>query len=122
MKCQRCGREVSDDDNYEYLGQTLCDDCYMDARQPVKTCDPWAVYLAGRTRDNSGMSGTEGLTELQKDIYEFIRDKGEVKPEELIRHFNLSESELHSEFAVLRHCELVKGDKQADGVYIVPFG
>ncbi len=121
MQCQHYGREINDNDSYEYLSQTLCDDCYMDARQPVKTCDPWAVYLAGRTRDNSGMSGSEGLTELQKDIYEFIRDKGKTTIEELIHHFNLTESELRSEFAVLRHCELVKGTKQHDSVYVVPF-
>ena len=24
----------------------LCDDCYMDALSPTKTCDPWAVYTA----------------------------------------------------------------------------
>ena len=121
MQCQLCGREISDNESYEYLGQTLCDDCYMDARQPVKTCDPWAVYLAGRTRDSSRVSGAEGLTELQQGIYEFVRNQGKTTLEELIRHFNLSESELHSEFAVLRHCELVKGTKQDNQVYIIPF-
>jgi len=93
----------------------------MDLRQPVKACDPWAVYLATRTREHSGLVGTEGLTEIQKEIYEFIQSKGKVTLEELLGRFNMSESEMRAEFAVLRHSELVKGSKEVDKVYIVPF-
>jgi hypothetical protein len=121
LQCDRCGREITEDESYEHLGQTLCDDCYLDARQSVKACDPWAVYLAGHTRESSGLSGTEGLTDLQKSIYDFVQSKGKVTPEEIAGHFGLSESELQSQFSILRHCELVKGQKEADRVYIVPF-
>ena len=121
MQCQQCGREITRDESYEHLGRTLCDDCYLDARQSVKACDPWAVYLAGRTRESSGLVGTEGLTDLQKAIYEFVRSEGKVTVEELTRHFQLSGSELQSHFSVLRHCELLKGRKEGDTHYIVPF-
>jgi hypothetical protein len=121
LQCQQCGREISQDESYEHLGQTLCDDCYLDARQQVKACDPWAVYLAGRARESSGLAGAEGLTDQQKAIYEFVKSKGKVTIEEMTFHFNLSESELQSQFSVLRHCELIRGQKEADKIYIVPF-
>jgi hypothetical protein len=93
----------------------------MDARLPVKACDPWAVYLAGRTRESAGDVGTEGLTDQQKAIYEFVRGQGKVTAEELAGHFGLSGVELQSQVAILRHCELLRGQKEADQVYIVPF-
>jgi NMD protein affecting ribosome stability and mRNA decay len=36
VKCQKCGREVPEGEAFEYLDQTLCDDCYMDARSYVQ--------------------------------------------------------------------------------------
>jgi hypothetical protein len=121
MQCQRCQREIPEDESFLHLGQTLCEDCYLDIRQPVKACDPWAVYLAGRSRDSVGAVGTEGLTELQKAICEFVQGRGKVTAEELTDHFGLSGTELQSQVAVLRHCELLRGQKEADKVYIVPF-
>jgi hypothetical protein len=50
----------------------------MDARFSAKACDPWAVYTATRTRETSGLNGAEGLTELQKAIYEFVKSKGKA--------------------------------------------
>jgi hypothetical protein len=121
VKCQRCQREISDNEGFVHLGQTLCDDCYMDARQPAKACDPWAVYLAGRARESAGVVDTEGLTDQQKAICEFVRSRGKVTAEELAGHFGLSMAELQSQVAVLRHCELLRGQKEAGQVYIVPF-
>jgi hypothetical protein len=121
VKCQRCQREITEDESFVHLGQTLCDDCYMDARQPVKACDPWAVYLAGRTREGAGDVGTEGLTDQQKAICGFVRSRGRVTAEELAGHFGLSGAELQSQVAVLRHCELLRGQKEDNQVYIVPF-
>ena len=121
VNCERCGHEILAMDGYQHLGQTLCEDCYIDIRNPPKACDPWAVYSATRSRQIQGMNGAEGLTDLQKAIYEFIRGKGKVTREELIAHFNLKEIELQSHLAVMRHCELVKGYKESDRIYLVPF-
>jgi predicted transcriptional regulator len=90
-------------------------------RNPPKACDPWAVYSATRSRQSQGITGSEGLTESQKTIYNFIREKRKVTQEELIQRFNLKEIELQTHLAILRHCELVKGDKEGDRVYLVPF-
>ena len=121
VKCKRCGREISENERYEYLGETLCEDCYIDIRYPAKACDPWAVYSATRSRQTLGLKGTEGLTELQKAIYEFVRSNGKVTREELMKNFNLAEPELQTQLAILRHCELVKGSKEVGRIYLVPF-
>jgi recombinational DNA repair protein (RecF pathway) len=121
MKCDRCGREVSVDDSYQHLGETLCEDCCIDIRYPAKACDPWAVYSATRSRENLGLRGTAGLTELQQAIYEFIRGKVKATREQLVESFELTEAELQRQLATLRHCELVKGHKEGDRIYLVPF-
>ncbi len=121
MKCNRCGRGISAEDSYQYLGETLCEDCYIDIRYPAKACDPWAVYSATRSRESLGLKGAEGLTEMQKAIYGFIRGKGKVTREELRENFGMKETELQMQLATLRHCELVKGHKEDNSVYLVPF-
>lgn len=121
MNWPRCGREIQETEIYQHLGQTLCEDYYIDMRNPPKACDPWAVYSATRSRQSQGITGSEGLTESQKTIYNFIREKRKVTQEELIQRFNLKEIELQTHLAILRHCELVKGDKEGDRVYLVPF-
>ncbi|MFC1871218.1 hypothetical protein ACFLYF_02305 [Chloroflexota bacterium] len=122
LKCQRCGKEISPDDSYSHVGMELCEDCYLDMRQSVKGCDPWAVYLAGRTREKAGVSDADGLTDLQKQICEMVRRRGKVAPEEVMAHFGLSPAELQAQVAVLRHCELVRGQKEGVRVYLAPFG
>jgi len=121
MKCNRCGCEITADNSYQHLGKTLCEDCYIDIRYPAKACDPWAVYTATRSRETLGLKENEGLTDLQKAIYEFTKGKGKVTREQLIEYFKLSEAELQRQLATLRHCELVKGHKEGDSIYLVPF-
>ncbi len=58
---------------------------------------------------------------MQRAIYEFIRDKGKVTRGEVMENFNISEGELKTQVAVLRHCELAKGHKEDNRVYLVPF-
>lgn len=121
MKCQRCQREIPEDESFAYFGEALCDDCYMDAMSPARSCDPWAVYAATRTRESSGLTGAEGLTTLQKEIYEFISNKGKATPEEVMTKFGMTQRDLENQFATLRHCELARGQKEGDKVYLVPF-
>ena len=121
VKCNRCGREVLAENSYQHLGETLCEDCYIDIRYPAKACDPWAVYSATRSRESAGLKGTEGLTEQQKKIYGFVKRKGKVTREEILANFNMKEMELQTNLATLRHCELVKGRKEGNCVYLVPF-
>lgn len=121
MKCNRCGCEIPEGESYTYRGETLCEDCYIDIRMPAKACDPWAVHSATRFRERSGLKGIEGMTELQKVIYEFVKSKGKVTREEVMESFMLPEQEMQRQLAILRHCELVKGYKEDGKVYLVPF-
>ncbi len=121
MKCSHCQRDIPEEDSFTHLGETLCEDCYMDVRNPNRTCDPWAVYSATRTRETSGSSEAEGLTSLQKAIYEFVKNRGKVTADEIGQKFSLMPRDLQNQFATLRHCELVKGQKEGGSVYIVPF-
>ncbi len=121
MKCNRCGREVKEGNSYTHFGETLCEDCYLDMRLGIKGCDPWAVHSATRLRESSGLAGAEGLNELQKTIYELVKSKGKVTRQEVMENLNLSEQEIQKQLAILRHCELVKGHKEGDTIYLVPF-
>ena len=42
-------------------------------------------------------------------------------PVPLVEYLRLSEPEMQRQLATLRHCELVKGHKEHDKVYLVPF-
>ena len=121
MKCNRCGREIIGDDSYRHLGETFCEDCYLDIRFPAKACDPWAVYTAKRTRENAGLDGTAGLNETQKSICEYVKNRGKATRSEIMEKFNIRETELQANLATLRHCELLKGYKEGNTVYLVPF-
>lgn len=121
MKCQRCDRDIPDEESFTHLGQVLCEDCYMDVLSPAKSCDPWAVYSATRTRESAGLTGAEGLNTLQQAIYAFVKNRGKVTAEEIKTKFNISQKDLANQLATLRHCELTKGHKEGGTVYIVPF-
>jgi hypothetical protein len=121
VKCQRCQRDIPEDETYSYLSETLCDDCYMDAMSPAKACDPWAVYSATRTRESAGLKGVEGLTDEQKKICEFIKNGDKVTAAKVMTNFGITQQELEKVVATLRHCELVRGQREGDKVYLVPF-
>lgn len=87
----------------------------------LQGCDPWAVYSAKRFRKLAGLQGAQGLTEQQKAIYEFIKSKGKVTFRELQRAVQLPPQELENQIAILRHCELVKGQSEEGNVYLAPF-
>lgn len=120
-RCDRCGREHPSEDLIVEGGSRICENCYINAHQKIKVCDPWAVRSKKILREKAGLVGAEGLTDIQKEIYDFITSKGGATREEIAERFDLPPEELENQFAILRHCELVKGQKRDDGVYIVAF-
>lgn len=121
ITCADCGQEVPADDSYSRGGQTLCEDCFLKGSLGVKACDPFAARSAELFRKTSGIESTEGLTDLQKKICEFVRSQGKTTVDELLNQFPVSGPEMENQLAVLRHCNLVKGQKEGAGVYLVPF-
>ena len=119
IKCQNCGKEVSEDEVFATEGKTLCEDCYIDVGQRIRICDPWGERSKTIFRKSHGLEGTEGLTDLQKEIYEYIQTRGKATRMELMEEFKLPATELDNQFAILRHCRLLKGRKEGDNVYIV---
>jgi len=111
MKCQKCGSQIASGDEREHLGQTLCEDCYMDALCTVKPCDPWAVYAA-----KSFSEGGSQLTKLQKDILDALKGTDGLEPEVLAETLGLALKDLQREMATLRHMEKIRaamvGDKR----------
>jgi predicted HTH transcriptional regulator len=67
-----------------------------------------------------GQKGTEGLTELQKKVYEFVKSKGRVTREEVMEKFNLSEAEMDAQMTSLMYSELVKARGEEGKIYLVP--
>lgn len=121
MKCERCGDPIPEGESCNHRGKILCEDCYIGALQPPKSCDVAAVHSAKTHRQLSGESGADGLTELQQNIYNRIKEAEKLARLELMDSFNLKEWELDKEIAILRHCELIKARKMGDQIYIIPF-
>ena len=48
--CERCNAETEADEIREHLGQSVCEDCYMDLLNPPKSCDPWPCTLRRGSR------------------------------------------------------------------------
>ena len=109
MICTRCQELIPQDEEMNYMGQILCEDCYIEVVSVPKTCDVAAVHSAKMARKQAGHKGTEGLTALQKEIYEYVKNNGKVSFKELMEKFQLSEDQFRRVFAPLRHCELLKG-------------
>jgi len=117
MKCSRCGREIPENEGYAHQGQVFCEDCLMEIGLHAGKCEPWATYVASKER--AGMKGTEGLTELQKKVYEFIKSQGRVSREEVKQDFNLSEAEIDAQLTPLMHSELVKERGKGGNLYLI---
>ena len=119
IKCQNCGKEVSEEEVFATEGKTLCEDCYIDVGHRIRICDPWGERSKKIFRKSHGQEGTDGLTDLQKEIYDYIQTRGKATRMELMEEFKLPATELDNQFAILRHCQLLKGRKEGDNVYIV---
>ncbi|MBM4274779.1 MAG: DeoR family transcriptional regulator [Deltaproteobacteria bacterium] len=107
----RCGAETDGAEAREFAGERLCEDCFMEARSPLRTCDPWAVHLARSLKDAPG--GPQ-LTATQQRFYDLVKEQGEISMAEAVQALNLSEADLRREFATLRHLELLRACKKGD--------
>ena len=121
MNCENCGVTLEESQVYTFQGKVLCEDCCFDLMNPPKVCDPTAVSSTLTIRKQLGQSGTEGLTELQKQIYETVVARGKISRQELMASLKLTPQELEKQFAVLRHCELLKGFKEGNTVYFTKY-
>ncbi|MCW4006966.1 MAG: hypothetical protein NWF04_10320 [Candidatus Bathyarchaeota archaeon] len=90
----------------------------MEESHPPQACDPLAVASALSVRRQMGQKGAEGLTEQQTKIYHFIMENRRVTKKEILEALNLKPEVLDSEFAILRHCELIRAHKEGSNIYL----
>ena len=69
MKCEVCRAPLQENQVGNFQGKVLCEDCCFDLMNPPKVCDPLAVSSTLSVRKQLGQTGTDGLTDLQKQIY-----------------------------------------------------
>ena len=69
-------------------------------------------------RKELGQIGTSGLTELQRQIYGIIELRGRITKEELSNIVDLKLEELEQQFAILRHCELIRAFEEGYKVFL----
>ena len=105
MKCERCKDSIDEGEEREFHGQTLCEDCYMDALSPARSCDPWAVHSA-----KSFMKEASLLNMTQDKILKILEETGGVEPKILIERLQIKPSDLEREIAALRHMEKIRGE------------
>jgi hypothetical protein len=116
--CAKCGGALDPGEAREYLGQELCEDCYLDGLSIIKTCDPWAVHTAKSLKD---LPGGHNLTPLQQQLFDLVQERGEVPIPEACAQLGLTEDELRREFAPLRHMEKLRGCKKDNLVHLTLF-
>jgi hypothetical protein len=108
MQCVRCQATIKAAEEREHLGQSLCEDCYMDALSPAKACDPWAVHSAKTFEKEQG--GVVQLNDRQKQIIMVLEETGGIEPQMLIERLNISPADLEREIATLRHMEKLRAE------------
>jgi len=108
MECERCKDAIESGEEREYAGRVLCEDCYMDALSPAKTCDPWAVHSAKSFARAGGAA--PALNPLQTQILEYLLETGGVEPRQISERFQVKSADLEREIAALRHMEKIRGE------------
>jgi hypothetical protein len=116
MNCDNCGTSIQKGDEREYYGKLLCEDCYIDALSPARTCDPWAVHSAKNLELKGG--ATLEVNRTQEDILRVLKETGGLEPALLCARLNLKPVELEREIASLRHMERVRAEMR-DGRKVV---
>ncbi len=118
MQCQKenCGVEIEEGEERDFHGQILCEDCYMDALSPARTCDPWAVRSASLAKSSGETTEHGGL---QQDILQLIRQTGGLSIVEMVERLSVRTGDIEREIAALRHMEKIRAAMQGGKKVIV---
>jgi hypothetical protein len=117
MKCDRCSQTIDPNEAQEHFGQNLCEDCYMDALSPAKTCDPWAVHSAQSFAKSKG--GALELSEIQQKILLLLKETGGAEPAVIADRLQIKPADLEREIAALRHMEKLRGELRGDKKFLI---
>ncbi|TAL15577.1 hypothetical protein EPN96_12500 [bacterium] len=114
MICERCNNTIAPGEELSHGALRVCEDCAMDLLSPAKACDPWAVKLA-KGSFTSKADAASTLRGPEKELYELVKKRRRVSVEEAKESLSLGQNEIQKVFSVLRHMELLRGSKRADG-------
>ncbi len=107
MICDRCSQAIAHGEERKHHGQNVCEDCYMDAISPARSCDLWSVHSA---QSSAKSEGTLELTEIQKKILRILEETRGAEPAAIINRLQIKPADLEREVAALRHMEKLKGE------------
>ncbi|MBW6520712.1 MAG: hypothetical protein K0A99_06820 [Desulfoarculaceae bacterium] len=113
---ENCRAEIEEGEGRDFYGQLLCDDCYMNALSPVRTCDPWAVRSASLAKEHGDT--TEHGGSLQQKILDMIGKSGGLCIGELAAKLAVRPGDIEREIAALRHMEKIRSAMK-DGKKII---
>jgi hypothetical protein len=116
MICDRCGEPIQAGEEMAHYGQTLCEDCYIQALSPARACDPWAVRAA-QSLSQLDESYAQ-LSATQARILRVLEETDGAEAEVIAGRLGMKLSELGRELATLRHMEKVRGEMR-EGVKVV---
>ena len=117
MKCDRCSQTIEPEEAREHFSQHLCEDCYMDALSPAKTCDPWAVHSAQSYAKSKG--GSLELSEIQQQILLILKETGGAEPADIADRLQIKPTDLEREVAALRHMEKLRGELRNNKKFLI---
>lgn len=107
MQCDDCKTPIEPGEERKHYGKILCEECYMDALSPARTCDPWAVHSAKSLKEHTGRAE---LNEVQKKILQLLEETGGIEPPLLAERLQIKPADLEREIAALRHMEQLRGE------------
>ena len=122
MNCNRCNRELAENERYIYAGKVFCEDCLMTIGLSTKECDPWATYVETSDRKRHGDTGIDSLNDIQASIYKYVKSKGKATRQEAMQSLGLSEEDFTLQLIPLMHSELVKERNEGGVEYLIPIG
>lgn len=107
MECAKCREPIEPGEEKEFHGRTLCEDCYMDALSPTRTCDPWAVHSAKTFQKEAG---TTEVNPVQVNILQYLQESGGAEFPLIVERLQIKPSDLEREIAALRHMEKIRAE------------
>jgi hypothetical protein len=116
VSCDKCGSSILPGEDRDHYGKKLCEDCYMDALSPTRTCDPWAVHSAKQLGEKTG--GLQ-VNPRQEEILSILAETGGIEPGDLARRLGISPVELERETAALRHMEKLRAELRDGRKYVI---
>ena len=108
MICDRCKGPIIVGEERSLQGQTLCEDCYMDALSPARACDPCAVHSAKSFLKE--FDAGHQITETQGRILDILEETGGIELDLLSERLRMKSSDVERDIAALRHMEKVRGE------------